>query len=453
MKRLSMGLESEQVIDNVENETIALEQAEEGLRQAVAATDEELEVNDSTFAAMESLSMIAGNIEYLMASKTATSETLDLAVFGAQQQMNRVQASFPMRASLESITDINEQHEIALEGIRDVWKRLAQHVIITTKHSNMILLDALRSNSALVASYQKKNIRAKAEFDTDKIKWRDQRHTGSLTELWYHFATDKGQVTALPEAVGKDVALSKYILDTYPTALLAEYEKLVAVIGSSSAKDLPSIVALAKKMEALSHPVDLFNKGYVVPGHPYLSVTGLEESAGTTHNPVSIGNVAFTKLAALATPRTIVETWSKMHAAKKVHHQVIINPVRAVPGVGLPLASQSGKTIELSTDEISGLFVAAQAYLDNIKQYNAHATKFAEVTAKLPSVLGHLTENVGEVKAEEFHMVHELMAQIEQFGLNIQACFKKPALQEISRSLKGSKYCRYLGLRMISNAK
>jgi hypothetical protein len=399
-------------------------------------TDANFDDLETTSAVMESLSMYASNIEYLIATESCTTATADLITFGVQQQLNRLGEQGP-KISLESGTDIVQQHQVALEGIRDIWKRLAQTFVLSIKHNFMIFFDALRSNTGLVSNYDKKITAAEAEYKTDKGDWKDNNHKGSLVELWYHFANDKGQAKNVMSAVSDDMELSKYILEVYPSELISLLGKLTSAARSSKATTLKDAAAFAKRVEALQHPADVFRKNYVTEGKPYLSVTGLEMTQGTARNVITIGDKALTKLAELATPRAVVESWSAKHNAVKVAAHM------AVPG-----------TIELTTAEIGTMLNYARAYLTNIKAFLGLTDKMRAAIDDYSKAMSDLASTgSNELAADEINQIQQLLKQVDQYGNNITYCFKKPAQQEIARSLKGSKYARYLGLRMISNAK
>lgn len=411
---------------------------------------------EETNAALESLSMYASNIEYLIATEGCTAATADLITFGVQQQLNRLGDTIPA-ISLESITDVVEQHRVALEGIREGWKRWAQSYVLNVKHSYMIFFDALRSKNGLIVSGEKKLVEAENEYRTDKANYTENSHEGSLVELWYHFSNDKGQTIDVIPAISKDLELSKYVLKTYPTELLSLLGKLTNIVHSGKAASLKDVASLAKRIESLSHPADVFRRALVGNGHPFLSVTGLEMNQGTQRNTITIGKDSFVKLAALATPRVVNESWNGKHVAKKVGS--VVGRTLAGLHLGTSIVAQAAnaaapESITLTTAEIGELFTSAREYLDNVKGYIAMADSFSPAIDAFGKAMERLVATVGEeLQPDEVNQIQVLIKQVEQYASNIILCLKKPATQEVARSLKGSKYCRYLGLRMLSNAK
>lgn len=456
------------------------EEAVGDVAEADAKTTELVSEMETESVALEAISMYASNLEYLIATKTCSLEALDIINFGVQQELNRLGAALPV-VSLESDATIEQRSQVALEGIRDVWKRIAQAYILSMKHMHMIRSESRMSIINLVKNYTKKNAEAHTEFSAEKGKWKDAKHKGSLVALWYHFSTDKGQTPNVLEAVAKDMLLSKYLLTKYPADIIALYEKALGFFQSTKITDLKSAAAFAKRFESLTHPFDLFDKHFLVHGKPYLSVTGLEISQGTARNPIAIGTVSLKKLAELATPRTVVESWSAKHAFNKIIQQAGAETVAngaavvagsaalratasmgaAVVGAGVGAAlggsvalAATGKSLELTAAEIGKLFDYADEYVHNVEAYIAHSKKMNQTADLLVVAYTHLLENIPEtLSKEEVNQIRQLTKQVAQFCSNIEQCFDKPALKEVERTMKGSKYCRYLGLRMIANAK
>jgi hypothetical protein len=98
--------------------------------------------------------------------------------------------------------------------------------------------------------------------------------------------------------------------------------------------------------------------------------------------------------------------------------------------------------------DLGEVFEAAQAYLNNVKTFLAMESKFAHAVDALGAAMAALGKTAGEHPDAEIGSIGD---KIEAYGKTLTRAFQRPALQEVARSIRASKYCNYFGLRGIFN--
>jgi hypothetical protein len=170
MKRLSLGLEAQLVDPNLvhalemHDDTVSDENAIGAIM--VDANDlENVQIMEDQSCAMEAMDMYSSNLEYLIATKNFSMETLDVIEFGVQQQLNRLQIDTPIIA-VEGITEPEARFEAALEGIDDVYNRVAQAYVLSAKQQVESFMQKRRKLIDNVKKYHEKNAEAIAEYNS-----------------------------------------------------------------------------------------------------------------------------------------------------------------------------------------------------------------------------------------------------------------------------------------------
>jgi hypothetical protein len=329
-----------------------------------------------------------------------------------------------------------------LEGIKEFLSKLRDYSNKIRKHWKDILQDTFTTTQGMIGKYESVLATSKQTFDSAKDSFKGHEHTASLTELWYHFSTGKGEVKNIIEAIKKDLELSKYVLTIYPAKIMQVQDRFSNAFAGAQGVEPTTVAAIAKKLEAVPVPADLFDNRFLEEGKPYLSVTGLETKTGSVRNPLSIGETgkAFDRLARLASTKYVIEAGSLKHSGKKVLRQL-----------GGEFAGVSmGADVKLSTNEIGMVLKFGQQYINNVKQYLGLISNFKPYEGHFYTWLDSIMSSGNYEKLS--NEVQDLIDQFEMVDFNIWRCFTSPARSEIARSLKGAKYCAYLAQRMTKHA-
>lgn len=428
------------------------------ISDAEAEGDEEADLGDDadaiaanadqqqeTAAVMESLHLVAEQLKTAREGGKLTAELLTMSHFAAEQQLLRLNEQLPS-LSLEAEATL-EQQSIALEAVLGtIWKRIAQEWVMGSKHSWNAINDFFQTLPSKVSKYEGKLKATEVEFDQVKGKFNEKKHTGVFNQLWYFFRTGEGQPDHdLMGKLTQDLAMSQYALKTYP----AEVMKIGHAIRSKMAGKVSSmgdLVELAGELEKIKHPAELFNQK-LLGGKPYFNVTGLEFTQGSKRTALTVEGTSLSKLADLATAKRVEESGSFGHGALKVAAQVGGGYSGAVEFV-------LSKSFEYSTEEIGKLIAAGMEYVENVKSFSALDKQFGSMLGELDTTMVTLLNNLKNAgEGVDNSQARALVKQIEQVVDNVFTCFSSPAQQEVSRSLRAAKYCHYMALRMIYNAK
>lgn len=397
---------------------------------------------ETTAAVLEHLDDYAFALESMIENDECTPQALQLVETGINNELARVDETMELPA-LESDTTPAQRGQMALEFLRNWFHRVATQWVVSRKHSRDFWNDLIRSVESRVGKYRNRLEKGKAEYNHKKDEWNEREHTGNLVEMWYHFATDHGDAKQLIPEIEKDVKMSSYVLIEYPKKIAELYKKAEGVLGQAKLSDEANAIRLAKAIEGLAHPASLFDRS-MIGGKPFLSVTGLEVDVGTKRKPVSIGDVSFAKLSELASPKKVVETGSWQHTATKI----------AAHTIGFVAArKQSARmTIKFSSQDVGTVIDAGFQYLEHVDAYLKQAKLFAQEGEAIESTFTKFEQTASD-QMQSGREVAAMIRQVQQFLENIEDCFKSPATKEMARSIKGAKYCDYMSLRMIYQAR
>lgn len=395
---------------------------------------------ETTAAVLEHLDDYAIALESMIENDECTPQALQLVETGINNELARVDETMELPA-MESDTTPTQRGQMALEFLRDWFHRVATNWVLQRKHRNDFWSDLIRSVESRVGKYRARLDKGQAEYNHKKDSWNERNHTGNLVEMWYHFATDNGDAKRLIPEIEKDVKMSAYVLIEYPKHVSELYQKAETVLNSNKLSDEASAMKIGKAVEALPHPAALFDRS-MIGGKPFLSVTGLEMEVGTKRKPVSMGGTSFAKLSELASPKKVVESGSWKHTAMKIAKQTVANSI----GTG------SNMTIKFTTQDVGTVIDAGFQYLEHVDAYLKHAKSFQQAGDGFERIFEGYEQSASE-QMQSGREVTAMIRQIQQYLENIEDCFKSPATKELARSIKGAKYCDYMSLRMIYQAR
>jgi hypothetical protein len=408
--------------------------------------DEELAAQsrdiETTAAVLEHLDDYAIVLESMLEADECTPQALQLVETGINNELARVDETMELPA-LEADTTPAQRGQMALEFLRNWFHRMATQWVVSRKHSRDFWNDLIRSVESRVGKYRTRLEKGKAEYNHKKDDWHERQHTGNLVEMWYHFATDNGDAKDLIPEIEKDVKMSSYVLIEYPKKVSELYGKAEGILGQAKLSDEANAIRLAQAIEGLQHPAALFDRS-LIGGKPFLSVTGLEVDVGTKRKPVSIGGKSFAKLSELASPKKVVESGSWKHTALKIAKN-------AIPYAS-NIKSGAQMTIKFTTEDVGTVIDAGFQYLEHVDAYLKQAKAFEQEGEKIESTFTKFEQTASD-QLQSGREVAAMIRQVQQFLENIEECFKSPATKEMARSIKGAKYCDYMSLRMIFQAR
>lgn len=418
-----------------DTETTLLTAGEEG---ASSERDQE-----TVSVVLENLANYMVTLENLIETNSGTDDTVDLIVTGAQNEAARVGEEIELPA-LESVLDPLYRHKIALEGLRELWHRLASYYVVSWKHGVDFWDDLLNSVTTRLNKYETRLRAAQQEFNTKKGGWGNDTHTGNLVEMWYHFTTDQGVAHNLVPEIAKDLKTLKYILNDYSGKVVNLFKKAVGTIKGMKLESLDGAVKFAQAIEKLERPGDLFDTS-LLGGKPFLSVTGLEYETGSRRTPVTVDGKVFKRLAELATVKKVVESGSWKHTGSKVFYQTVYKGNKTVhPDIDFQFKTADiGKVLDSGISYVENV----RAYLKTVRQFESTSQELIQVFEKVSA------DSLDSIRGADAKAVSAILRQVQRYLDNIQACFRSPATAEVARSIKSAKYCTYMGLRMIYQAK
>jgi hypothetical protein len=408
--------------------------------------DEELQAQtrdiETQAVVLEHLDNYAIILENLIETDQCTELSGQLLEEGINNELARVDESMTLPA-LESGTTPAQRHQMALEFLRDWFHRVATGWVVSRKQKNDFWSDLIKSVEVRVGKYRTRLEKGQSEYNHKKDGWQDAVHTGNLVEMWYHFATEHGDAKRLVPEIMKDVKMSSYVLIEYPTKLSALYNKAHSTLAGHKLTDQASGLALGKAVEALPHPASMFDRS-LLGGKPFLSVTGLEMDVGSKRKAVTVDGVTFMKLSELASPKKVIESGSWSHTVKKV--------ATYVSDFAAGTKSGPNMTIKFTTEDVGNVISAGFQYLEHVDAYLKLAKQFTNDAGKFDKIFEGYEKSVAE-QMQSGREIAAMLRQIQQYLENIEDCFMSPASKEMARSVKGARYCDYMSLRMIYQAR
>jgi len=431
--------------ENISDAGTAVNTNEYDLARLSQEMDAAFEDGQAISVVMENLKQCISVGESFIENNTCTPETLAMLRLGVEQQFNRLHHVSSRVGFEDHDADIVRQHEIVLESARDATLAWQQTQVVSFKQSMNSIGDFFRSVDGQVNKYRSKLTETKEEFVSKKNSFQSVQHRTSLVELWYHFADEHGPTANITQATRKDLELSHYVLNVYVGTVAKAMGRLNSVLRSAHIKNVGDAEKLFIEIEKMATGSSMFNKKYL-GGYPFFSATGLIEKKGDLRHEVNVNGRRLSKLAALASPATIVETVSRYHEKQKVSYNIKGNVARVK-------FLEEDLMVKVTTNEIGDLIEAGLKYLENVDAYKTHSRQFvASVNDAMKSISTLMAETGDKIKGKDVSVIEQALKQVEQYVQNIVHCYQNPAEAEIARSIKGAKYLMYLTLRLIHNA-
>jgi hypothetical protein len=443
MDILRMALENGDAVDAEEtlDQTVP-EGDDQSISHLVDACDDHFQADEAMSVAAEAIFGYYDDLSAMIASKNTSPIATGLIIRGVNTHLRSVGLEEISFVAVENYGTLSseQQAKIALEGVGTTLKTwFFQDPVLHFKHWKDIVLDSFKSVGSKLAKYEKKCAQNKAEYEAKKGSL-DPTVEVNLHGLWYFFTTRDGQPKNFMSSLAKDLSMSTYVLTRYPAAVIAEIEKLTSAVKSGNAKSKANIEALAKKVAALKSPAELFDGSYLGEGK-YFNVTSLNAEAA---------NGGGDRLGQLGRSGTVVESTATGHKVGKAGMFALRQGAMGPMGMTAAMAASvtMSEEVHLSVRDLGEVFEAAQAYLDNVKTFLGMEQKFGHAVDALGAAMAALGKTAGEHPDPEIGSIGD---KIEAYGKTLTRAFQRPALQEVARSIRASKYCNYFGLRGIFN--
>lgn len=401
----------------------------------------ELDKSGELKASVEALFIVQESLTANLRNKTCTKDSIAFARHIVNQELSKARLVLPRRA-MESTVSLEEQHRIVLESIDGALSRIGQALVMNYKHAFNATADLFKSIGSQISKYEGEIASAEKEYASVKSSWKNQTHKGSLTSLWYFFATERGQANNLIEATKHDLEMSTYVLGAYPKIVLAQMKGLQNTLRSARPRNTADVGKVFTNIEKLKHPGAMFDKKFL-GNYSYFNVTGLEQKAGKVSSPVTFAGKTYAGIAALASPIVITER-------SKVSHKIS----KAISSTGDAVSqAMAGASLAYSTEDIGKMIAFGKEYIENVKDMLAMGAEMNTVSKGWADSLdGFFMSETGEMDPADLKAHTRICMQIAQYGENLTRCFTSPMTAECARSLRGAKYISYVVKRMVHDA-
>jgi hypothetical protein len=481
--------ETEPVTDLTED--VYLDESDSDLLKAETEIQNDFDESEKINLAVESLISYIGVTSELIKEKRCSLESLKLIKLGSEPHL-RTLGFAPVSFALENEKTVEELHQIALE---DFFTSFIQTVGLSAKHVGETIVSLFESKENSVQRF-KHNIKASQSWLKSGGLDSNKTVTVRLYELWYYFKTSAGQTKDIVSALTNEVEMSNYVLHKYTDSILNEIKKLTSIVNSIKGTSDKDAAELAKKVQALKSPVDLFDKSYL-NGH-YLNVSNFAVQEGSDRKIITVENETFEKLAKLATPSLVTFEVSYKHIGLKSLMQVakaastvVMPPVLmtggaiigstagalagatvggitagaggalvggaalgtagavvgkiggaalAVPAIGGTMGKLIG-TVKMDKNSLQKALTLGDELLDNASHYLSLVGKLESVNKDLVAAFNKLEKfNNGTDNVHFFSVI----TQVHQYSKNLTLAFERPGIAIAAHSIKGGKYCTYL---------
>ena len=230
------------------------------LAELAEEVDRNFEHDETMDVAAESIFGYYDQLRGMIRGRTATPSVTALILKGVNQQLGSVGLEPMSFVAFESYSRVGpeEQAKIALEGIATTLKTLLfQDPVLHFKHQKDIILDSFKSIEGKLAKYENKDAPEQGGVRAEKGK------LGARIEIQ---SARPVSIFLQPGRVSHRTSLRRCLttsrLEMHAHEISSRRDRRdqrVAILASGSAKDKASIDALAKKVEALRSPVELFD--------------------------------------------------------------------------------------------------------------------------------------------------------------------------------------------------
>lgn len=398
-------------------------------------TQNDFNEEEKTSVAVESLAMFAAITKDLIATRRCSMESLSLIRVGVAPHLAALNVK-PLVIATESDKSIEELHQMALEGF---WNNIAQNWVVSYKHLINATTDFFKNKEKQVEKYVAVLDKAESEWKEKLPKLQRNQQDVSLDQLWYYFRKTSGQVDHPSSELKLEEDLSTYVLTKYTNDVLGELEKLASILTTAKFDSSANVIALAKKVEGLRSPIEMFDKKFV-SGKQFMNATQLVLEQGTKRSAISIDDTLLEKLSKLATPSCVSTSGSFTHNALKV--------AANSNGYGTLAAFALSKNLIIGNDDVAKLIKSSGKMLENVESYFNSATKFSAAVDKLTKGLSGIRDT-----ADGSPEAVKVLNQINQVARNYINAYKRTGVEVAAHSIKGAKYTGYLVNRIIWNAK
>jgi hypothetical protein len=396
--------------------------------------DAEFDTEQSEAFAIESLQVYRDTLEHQIKSKTVTMESIALIQMGVQN----VYASQGVRmrtVAQESNLSAEAYGQIVLESI---FGAVGNAAVLPFKRWKDRLTDLFRSTESMAMKYREKLTSARQELQAKKFAGAAEVN---MHELWGFFSTGEGQAVRVVETLGKDLAMSKYVLVEYPQQLLKLIQSITSAVGSADFRTPEGAKRAFLAVEKLPHPTEVFNKQFISgEKKPYLGVTGLDVQVGAKRKVLALQGQAFPKLAELASAKRINEVSSFSHNAAnlagKIGGKVVGNAVNAASMV-------LSKNTKLTFQDVEKIIAYGEEYVNNVEAFKKIEPQLVQAMEHLDSALEKFMD--GKLDKE----VHGLFVQLCHYVDGVMNAVSNPAGREVHRALRGARFVAYMARRAI----
>lgn len=408
------------------------------------------EETDQVETAMGSLEGYRAQLEQMIESGNCALESVQFIEDAARREWARL--GVKTRAfSMESASDPVAYGHLVLENL--LTRMFFDPMVNNVKLFKDFVMDIFRSTQGMHRKYSEKVITAVHEYHGRERDWDDGVSKVPFGQLFLYFAVAHRNIEdwngkEFVQDMAFNVEATEYMLHTYPKAIIDELKKITTALGAS---DFEGVLS---GLERCRSPMELFDQKYFskigtqATGllTKYFNAANVEEHLGGSRRPLSYNGHTYEKIAELASPVYVKESMRMKDVADGIYEVLkrtpggsvvdgVMSVVTAIRPVTFtkPDADKVASMMEKNVRAIDG-FYHLQGELNGALTGLEHA--FSKLEGKVADEGG----------------TRGLMRQIGQISRNYMKAFESPALIELKRAIRGSKYYAYLLRRIIYNA-
>ncbi len=471
------------------------EGGEEHIEQLADAHEDNLEAQEDLAEALESISDYANRLAKLIATDTISVESLALIRHGVDLQLDRIGKEIAAPA-LEGVAegDVKAEATIVLENFTDFLKNMAQAYVMTFKHIRDALIDGSRAVAMVLPRHEKKMLECRRHWnDVKKDLVEGEVRFAPIGFEYFLTLGNMQNSSEIVKEIKTDVEVDKYLLVTYPKAILSELSSVISAVNAASVKSVADIVKLGKKVEGFKTPEELLDNKYkdkavffggniatgknkpkkTAQGHDAESLTRLAELAGSGMPRLKMGMRA-TIMTTLHAVNGNMPNFAVASLPAAASAGAVIGTIAAVHGAGKVAAAAVHGTVDSSnyfvkTSQIPTFFDASEGYLDNIRAHLGLERQFIRVIDEADGAIEKLEDRVGEAYESKMHgkeasqtsfdtawaeteVAMKVIKQIMQYMDALSRSITRVSSFEQRRAFHAAKSCNYMGLRLIFNA-
>jgi len=349
-------------------------------------------------------------------------------------------------AEMDDGPELTPETVISEEGIgtdiRNGFDDLFQYQVLHWKHFRDVQNDFFSETNPKIARYNQKLNETWREFQEKKHKFRDGEHHLSLMELWYFFSNKQGASRNVIRDLQQDTEFSKFVLVTYRKAVIDQLSALASIVQGARLHSLADCHKVIEAIQRLKTIDELFDDKWLGEGR-YFNVTSVIKSAGSVGKDFEFDGKSYSRATELSSGARVVEKKSKGHTAMKV--------VANVTNIGAAIKGSSIAPMEISTNEIGEIIMFGKDYVANLDTGLELSNSAERATNALMRGVEAMRGS-SHIPADDIPELRKFVKFVGQVADSYIAALKQPFGAEVIRSIKGAKYCYYIGLRCIYNA-